>query len=247
MVARRKKKPARRKARQRRRKPAPHTRENALAAATEGLRDPLDYCPGCQQTLPVEAWAYGKGEQPRATGAFLCRECRQQKRRPKEEYLPAISGRARRMLRDLIQSRSILEVARKHKVSEEHVRRMLRGRSDRHDVRGEELRRAWNEMLVQEGLDLLTLARLARVSLHALEPKWNKRLERWDFFPNHMARIAVMRWLGRMLEVDNAHPGQFRNTPAGSAAVVVLDLGGSRGEAPPDAFTIEAERVEDSG
>lgn len=220
--------PRRKKAR---RKPAPRVPP----------QHPLDYCPGCGEYKSLEEWQLAEGESL-PERAFVCRDCRGAKKDPRAESLPALSGRSRRILRDLIVCRSVAEAARRNGLSPRYVQNMLRGTTDRRNVEGERLRAAWQELLTMEGLDLLTIARLARISLHAMRPYWNKREERWDFFPDHMARIQVMRWAAAMQDVGRP---PRRDEPRGAApSMLILDLGGA-GQAPPDSFTIEGEVVKE--
>jgi hypothetical protein len=101
---------------------------------------------------------------------------------------------------------------------------------------------AWQLILESEGLDLHTIARVTKLLVHAMEPKWNPSEECWDFFPDNSARLGAVKHLTRQHRVD-PNQGNFKSS---SAAVVVINYdsnGPAREEQIVDGFHIEVPKA----
>ncbi len=167
-------------------------------------REPIDYCPGCQEDRPLSAWHLAKGEKMPEKGPFFCRTCRKSGVAPENELVNQLDAPHRMMLRYMMTCDSVVEVAKKIGLSEEHVRSLIRGRGGK---TAELVQAAWIRMLELEGLDLYTIARIGRTCLHAVEPKWNSKREDWDFFPDNHARIKMIQHLTRQHRVEPSQHG----------------------------------------
>lgn len=219
--------------------------EVALARRLDppNLIDPPEYCPACEQDVPLSQFSLGDGEtMPR--GAFVCRTCRAEGRKP-TDLLPALSLKHRRMLRVMMTSDSVADAARKLGLSTEHLRNVINGRGgETHEM----VAAAWRRLLEIEGLDLMTVARIGRNLLHALEPKWNPAKECWEFFPDNTTRAKMFAYMTRQHRVDpvSSNKGQFQPK---AAVVIINNLGGDQGgkdvegrfvlEVPADAVSTE--------
>ncbi len=179
--------------------------KESTTVAPPKLLDPPDYCPGCEQDVPLSQFALADGEvMPR--GAFVCRLCRQENRSPKD-LLPELAPKHRKLLRTMLTSDSVAEAARRMDLSVEHVRNIINGRgSETNEMVGA----AWRRLLEIEGLDLNTVARVGRNLLHAMEPKWNPSLNCWEYFPDNTTRAKMFAYMTRQHRVDpTANKGQF--------------------------------------
>jgi hypothetical protein len=196
----------------------------------------LDYCPACNLDKPLEDFARNGVEPPVAEGALMCRACRLARRGPKDP-LPALPLKYRKLLKNLLTSESVAAAARKSGFSDSYVR-MLIGRKV-HNKTGEMVASAWQLLLEAEGLDLQTIARVSKLLLHAMEPKWNPDLADWDFFPDNSVRLGMVKHLTRQHRVDPRGNAGFKGS---SAALVVInyDQGGpEQSEKEVDGFHIE--------
>jgi hypothetical protein len=175
--------------------------------------DPPEYCPGCEQDVPLSHFSAQPGEDMPA-GPFVCRTCREEKRQPKD-LLPTLPVKYRKMLRAMMTSDSVGEAARKCGVSVENLRNLINGRGGE---TAEMVSVAWRRLLEIEGLDLATVARVGRNLLHAMEPKWNPKREDFDWFPDNTTRAKMFAHMTRQHGVDpRDNSGQFK--PAVSVTI----------------------------
>jgi hypothetical protein len=199
----------------------------------------LDYCPACQQDKPLEDFARNGNERMPSSGALVCRACRNLKKGPIDP-MPALPVKYRKLLKDLLTSDSIAEAARKNDLSDSYVRSLISRKIP--GKTGEMVAAAWQLILESEGLDLHTIARVTKLLVHAMEPKWNPSEECWDFFPDNSARLGAVKHLTRQHRVD-PRQGNFKGS---SAAVVVINYdsdGPVREEKVVDGFHIEVPKA----
>jgi hypothetical protein len=196
----------------------------------------LDYCPACRQDKPLDDFARNGNERMPKDGALVCRVCRLKKQGPIDP-LPALVPKYRKLLKDLLTSESVAEAARKNNLSENYVRSLISRKIP--SKMGQDVAAAWQLLLEHEGLDLETIARVTKLLLHAMEPKWNPAADRWDFFPDSSVRLGTVKHLTRQHRVDPRGSGDFKGD---RAAVVVInyDQGAKNDEKEVDgAFHIE--------
>lgn len=219
--------------------------EVALARKLDppNLMDPPEYCPACEQDVPLSQFSLGDGEtMPR--GAFVCRTCRAEGRQP-IDLMPELTPKHRRMLRVMMTADSLADAARKLGLSAEHLRNVIRGRAGE---TSEMVAVAWRRLLETEGLDLNTVARVGRNLLHAMEPKWNPAKECWEQFPDNTTRAKMFAYLTRQHRVDPTASNKGSFQPK-AAVVIINNLGGEQGvkdvegrftlEVPADAVSTE--------
>jgi hypothetical protein len=194
----------------------------------------LDYCPACQQDKPLEDFARNGNERMPSSGALVCRACRLKKKGPVDP-LPALPVKYRKLLKDLLTSDSVSEAARKNDLSPGYVRSLISRKVP--GKTAEMVSSAWQLLLEAEGLDLNTIARVTKLLVHAMEPKWNPSEECWDFFPDNSVRLGTVKHLTRQHRVD-PHQGNLKSN---NAAVVVInyDSDGKREEKNVEGFHIE--------
>lgn len=172
-----------------------------------GIPEALDYCPGCEKNRPMSDWTLRKGESQTAIGAFLCHECRASGTLPTTDLLPTLPLRDRNILRDLVVCQNVAEVARRNHTTVAYVNKALEGRGDDVPL----IRKAWQQMLELQGLDLMTIGRMMKLGLHAMDHKWNPADRRWDAFPDHKSRHKTAAWLVKQhgVEPPPASAAQF--------------------------------------
>jgi hypothetical protein len=117
-----------------------------------------------------------------------------------------------------------VEAAKKNDLSESYVRALISRRIP--SKMGEEVAAAWQLLLEAEGLDLPTIARVTKLLVHAMEPKWNPAEGCWDFFPDNSVRLGAVKHLTRQHRVDPRGGAEFKGNQA-ALVVINYDQGGT--------------------
>lgn len=203
--------------------PAPLTLEAALSVGGDEARE---YCPGCHEQRPLSAFLDSKGGFDPEDPPLVCRRCQENGIPPKDPI--ALAPRERVILRCILEAPTFASGVRKAAAAtgatENAIRKMLDGR------RSNELRRAFQLTLELAGLDVHSIARGIVLASRAVEPKWNPKAERWDYFPDHKTRLAAQRHATRLQELE---PPRERAGGGGGAtavaAVFVTNVGSGQG------------------
>jgi hypothetical protein len=140
-------------------------------------------------------------------------------------------------LKDLLTSESVAEAARKNDLSVDYVRALISRKIP--SKMGQEVAAAWQLLLEAEGLDLQTIARVTKLLLHAMEPKWNPAKDCWDFFPDSSVRLGAVKHLTRQHRVDPRGSGDFKRSPAAVVVINYDQAGSAQDEKEVDGFHIE--------
>ena len=130
--------------------------------------EPMEYCPACEEWSPLRDF-----ERPSAAKrgkAFVCCACQDSGREPADP-MPDLPPKYRQLLLDLMTCGSVAEAARQNDLCESYVRSLIRGKLP--GKQAEQVAAAWQLLLESEGLDLPTIARVSKLLLHAMMPKWN--------------------------------------------------------------------------
>jgi hypothetical protein len=217
------------------RAPIPH-RDGEPSAGPQ----PMDHCPACDEFKLLTEFALGKDEKMPRTGAFVCRACRNEKRKPATDALMTVGPRDRQLFRDLIRTQSFAETARLHGISAHRVRELTVVKRKDDGVNAIARREAWRQLLIAEGLDAATLSRLMKLETYAVEPRWNSAKGEFDFFPDHKSRQSAIRWLAKQTGLDAPSAALQEQAPVPSV-IIVNNLGdkATGGDTGTDRFTID--------
>jgi len=87
-------------------------------------------------------------------------------------------------------------------------------------------RRIYRRLLEDAGMDLPFMLRKLGLQLHAMKPHWNKKSERFDFFPDTAAQGKALELLHKLWQLTGDEKESKRGS--GNTIVFMTNVGGER-------------------
>lgn len=179
-----------------------------------------DVCSRCNEVRPLREF-YQPGA---AGGRPVCRECRDDSRNLPvpidfEDSTPAKYRKALLAHLEAPPGTPFSEAVRAAGLPSHWGLQTLLDRSA-------DCRRIYRRLLEDAGLNLPFMLRKLGLQLHAMKPHWNRKAERWDFFPDGAVQQRSLELLHKLWQLTGDAPDT--NRAGGLALYIQTNVGGER-------------------